>query len=25
MQSDLKIFDPIWSGGYITRDHGYTI
>jgi len=23
--SDLKIFDPIWNGGYITRDHGYMI
>src|SRR5262249_10546347 len=25
MYSDLKILDPIWSGGYITRNHGYMI
>ncbi|MBI1848340.1 MAG: ABC transporter substrate-binding protein [Candidatus Rokubacteria bacterium] len=25
MHSDLKILDPIWSGGYITRNHGYMI
>lgn len=23
--SDLKILDPIWTGGYITRNHGYLI
>src|ERR1044072_1012331 len=23
--SDLKILDPIWTGGYITRSHGYPI
>ncbi|HJQ57138.1 MAG TPA: ABC transporter substrate-binding protein [Vineibacter sp.] len=25
MHSDLKSFDPIWSGAYIVRDHGYLI
>jgi len=25
MHSDLKILDPVWSGGYITRNHGYMI
>jgi len=25
MHSDLKLLDPIWSGGYITRNHGYMI
>ena len=25
MHSDLKLIDPIWSGGYITRNHGYMI
>src|SRR4051812_1570306 len=25
MHSDLKIIDPIWSGAYITRNHGYMI
>jgi hypothetical protein len=25
MNSDLKIVDPIWSGAYVTRDHGYMI
>ena len=23
--ADLKILDPIWTGGYITRNHGYLI
>jgi len=23
--SDLKILDPIWTGGYVTRNHGYLI
>jgi peptide/nickel transport system substrate-binding protein len=23
--SDLKILDPIWTGGYITRNHGYLV
>src|SRR5256885_14473770 len=25
MHSDLKILDPVWSGGYITRNPGYMI
>lgn len=25
MHSDVKALDPIWSGAYITRDHGYMI
>ena len=25
MHSDLKIIDPVWSGAYITRNHGYMI
>src|SRR5438094_4849802 len=25
LHSDLKIIDPVWSGGYITRNHGYMI
>jgi peptide/nickel transport system substrate-binding protein len=25
MHSDLKIADPIWTTGYITRNHGYMI
>jgi peptide/nickel transport system substrate-binding protein len=25
MHSDLKILDPVWSGAYITRNHGYMI
>ena len=25
MHSDLKTFDPIWSGAYIVRNHGYLI
>jgi peptide/nickel transport system substrate-binding protein len=25
MQSDLKSFDPIWSGGYIVRNYGYMV
>jgi len=25
MNSDLKILDPIWSGAYVVRDHGYMI
>jgi peptide/nickel transport system substrate-binding protein len=25
MQSDLKSFDPIWSGAYIVRDYGYMV
>ena len=23
--ADLKILDPIWTAGYITRNHGYLI
>ena len=23
MHSDVKIVDPVWSGAYITRNHGY--
>ncbi len=25
MESDVKVLDPIWSGAYITRNHGYMI
>jgi len=25
MHSDLKTFDPIWSGAYIVRNHGYMV
>jgi peptide/nickel transport system substrate-binding protein len=25
MHSDVKALDPIWSGAYITRNHGYMI
>src|SRR5207247_6759242 len=25
MHSDLKILDPIWTTGYIVRNHGYMI
>jgi len=25
MHSDLKVLDPIWSGAYIVRNHGYMI
>src|SRR5215475_14448392 len=25
MESDLKSFDPVWSGAYIVRNHGYLI
>ena len=25
MHSDLKIFDPIWTTAYITRNHGYMV
>ncbi len=25
MHSDLKTFDPIWSGAYIVRNHGYLV
>ena len=25
MHSDLKIIDPVWSGAYIVRNHGYMI
>ncbi len=25
MHSDLKILDPIWSGAYIVRQHGYLV
>jgi peptide/nickel transport system substrate-binding protein len=25
MQSDLKSFDPIWSGAYIVRNYGYMV
>ena len=25
MHSDLKILDPIWSGAYIVRQHGYMV
>src|SRR5262245_53410524 len=24
-QADLKILDPIWTTGYITRNHGYLV
>jgi peptide/nickel transport system substrate-binding protein len=24
-EADLKILDPIWTTGYITRDHGYMV
>jgi hypothetical protein len=25
MHSDLKSLDPVWSGAYIVRNHGYLI
>src|SRR5262245_8101493 len=25
MHSDLKVLDPIWSGAYIVREHGYMV
>jgi peptide/nickel transport system substrate-binding protein len=25
MHSDLKSFDPVWSGAYIVRNHGYLV
>ena len=25
MHSDVKMLDPVWSGAYITRNHGYMI
>jgi len=25
MHADLKVFDPIWSGAYIVRNHGYMV
>src|SRR5437016_9944276 len=25
MHSDLKLLDPVWSGAYIVRNHGYMI
>src|SRR5438093_1550266 len=25
LHSDLKVLDPIWSGAYIVRTHGYMI
>ena len=25
MHSDVKTLDPIWSGAYITRNHGYML
>ena len=25
MHSDLKALDPVWSGAYIVRNHGYLI
>src|SRR5476651_1931244 len=25
MHSDVKALDPIWSGAYITRNHGYML
>lgn len=25
MHSDLKVFDPIWTTAYITRNHGYMV
>ena len=25
MHSDLKVLDPVWSGAYIMRNHGYMI
>jgi peptide/nickel transport system substrate-binding protein len=24
-EADLKVFDPVWTTGYITRNHGYLI
>jgi peptide/nickel transport system substrate-binding protein len=24
-QADLKILDPVWTTGYITRNHGYLV
>ena len=24
-EADLKILDPIWTTGYITRNHGYLV
>ena len=24
-QADLKVLDPVWSTGYITRNHGYLV
>ena len=25
MHSDIKVLDPVWSGAYIVRNHGYMI
>ena len=25
MHSDVKALDPVWSGAYITRNHGYML
>ena len=25
MHSDLKALDPVWSGAYIVRNHGYLV
>jgi len=25
MHADLKVFDPVWSGAYIVRNHGYMV
>src|SRR5882757_6141534 len=25
MHSDLKVLDPVWSGAYIVRNHGYLV
>src|SRR4029453_19538030 len=25
MHSDIKVLDPVWSGAYIVRNHGYLI
>lgn len=25
MHSDIKVLDPVWSGAYIVRNHGYLV
>ena len=25
LHSDLKVLDPVWSGAYIVRSHGYML